>query len=75
MDFSFLSRSELERMERELVGKRVRLVQCDDPWTKLEPGSLGTVDGIDSAGTVQVKWDSGSRLGMVRGIDKYEVVS
>jgi Domain of unknown function (DUF4314) len=36
-----------------------------DPYTDLRPGTLGTVDLVDDAGTVHVRWDNGSRLGMV----------
>lgn len=54
-------------MEHRLheVGDRVRLVRCDDPYTRLQPGELGTVRFIDDTGTVHVAWDSGSHLGMV----------
>lgn len=48
------------------VGDRVELVRCNDPYTKLVPGELGTVTLIDSMGTVHVAWDSGARLGMIR---------
>ncbi len=47
------------------VGDRVELVRCGDPWTKLEPGALGEVDFVDDLGTVFVRWDDGSRLGIV----------
>ena len=48
------------------VGDRVRLIRCTDEYTRLKPGDLGTVTFIDSMGTVFVKWDSGSNLGLVR---------
>lgn len=48
-----------------LVGKRIKLVRCNDAYTRLEPGSLGTVDSVDDAGTVHVRWDSGAVLGLV----------
>jgi hypothetical protein len=58
------------------VGKRVRLVRCDDPWTKLEPGEEGTISFIDDMGTVFVNWDSGSSIGLVyEAGDRYEVIS
>ena len=44
------------------VGDRVRLVRCDDEWTRLNPGTLGTVSFVDDLGTVHVQWDSGARL-------------
>ncbi len=46
-------------------GDRVRLVACADEWTRLEPGTLGTVTYVDDTGTVFVDWDTGSKLGMV----------
>jgi hypothetical protein len=49
-------------MER---GDRVRLVHCDDPYTKLVPGDTGTVNMEGADGTVYVKWDSGSTLSMI----------
>lgn len=49
-----------------VVGARVRLIRCTDEYTRLTPGELGTVTFIDSMGTVFVKWDSGSSLGLVR---------
>ncbi len=46
-------------------GDRVELVNVNDPYTLLAPGTLGTVTFVDSLGTVHVKWDNGSSLGMV----------
>ena len=48
------------------VGDRVRLLQCTDQWTTIEPGTLGTVHLIDSQGTVFVKWDNGRTIGLIR---------
>lgn len=56
------------------LGKRVRLLHCSDEYTSLPAGSLGTVTLVDSMGTVHVRWDSGSRLGMIPGVDNWEVI-
>jgi hypothetical protein len=45
-------------------GTRVALVRMNDPYTKLRPGDLGTVDFIDDAGTTFCLWDNGSVLGI-----------
>ena len=45
-------------------GTRVALVRMNDPYTKLRPGDLGTVDFIDDAGTTFCLWDNGSALGI-----------
>ena len=50
-------------------GTRVALVRMNDPYTKLRPGDLGTVDFIDDAGTTFCLWDNGSTLGVAYGED------
>lgn len=56
------------------VGDRVKLLHCGDPYTLLQPGTLGTVALIDALGTVHVRWDTGSNLGLVREDgDRWEV--
>jgi hypothetical protein len=54
------------RDDEILIGKRVMFVHSDDPHTRLVYGDEGTVTNIDCMGTVFVKWDNGSSLGMVR---------
>ena len=52
------------------AGTRVELVHMDDPFnTKLTPGCRGTVRSVDDIGTIHVRWDCGSGLGVVYGED------
>ena len=51
-------------------GTRVVLVRMNDPYTKLRPGDLGTVDFIDDAGSIFCVWDNGSTLGVAFGEDE-----
>lgn len=53
-------------------GQRVRLIRTTDPYTRLLPGDEGTVDHVDNAGTVHVRWDNGSNLGLIPGEDMWE---
>jgi len=55
----------MSRRNDHLVGRRVRLIRCSDPYTRLTPGVEGTVTFVDDFGTVHVDWDDGSRLGLV----------
>lgn len=55
-------------------GTRVELVLMNDPYTKLKPGDLGTVDFIDDTGTLFCLWDNGSTLGVVYGEDEILLV-
>jgi hypothetical protein len=53
---------------------RVELIRCSDPHTDLVPGSQGTVMLVDDIGTVHVKWDNGSTLGLVPGEDHWKTL-
>ena len=73
---NFISKVALEaRRARYKKGARVELVSMNDPYTKLKPGDLGTIDFVDDTGTVFVKWDSGSNLGAVFGEDEIRLLS
>lgn len=54
----------MSKPSKKLEGRRVRLVACNDTLTELPPGSTGVVELVDDAGTLHVKWDNGSNLGL-----------
>lgn len=57
------------------VGKRVRFMRSSDGHTKLVWGDEGVVTHIDALGTVHIKWDNGSSLGMITEAgDRFQVV-
>ena len=65
------TKAQLEALRsRYPKGTRVELVSTSDPYTKLQPGSKGTVSFVDSMGTIQIDWDNGSGLGMIPGVDE-----
>lgn len=57
------------------VGKRVVLRYTSDPYTNLTSGAQGTITFVDDTGTVHVKWDNGTRLGLIPGEDKWEMLN
>jgi hypothetical protein len=59
----------------EKPGYRVQITEVDDPYTDLKPGQKGTVSFIDDFGTVHVKWDDGTTLGLLSECDKWIVIS
>ena len=70
------ARREYAHLVEQNLGKRVRLIFTDDPHTELRSGDEGIVDHIDDTGTVFVKWDSGSSLGLNSEFgDRWVVVS
>ncbi len=55
--------------ERYPSGARVKLVEMND--ISAPPiGTLGTVNCVDDIGTIHVKWDNGSMLGVAYPEDK-----
>jgi hypothetical protein len=69
------SKETVERLREEYpAGTRIELVSMDDPYSKLKPGDRGIVEHIDDTGTIFVRWDSGSGLGLVYGVDGYKAV-
>ncbi len=54
----------MAKPSKNIEGRRIRLVKCNDTFSKLAPGSLGTVTLVDDVGTVHVQWDNGSTLGL-----------
>lgn len=59
---------------RPRVGARIRLVACTDQYTLLKRGEEGTVSYVDSLGTVFVDWDNGACLGLIPGVDVWELI-
>lgn len=53
------------------VGTRITLERMDDPYVKLPPGLKGTVAYVDDMGNIGMKWDNGSTLALVPGVDQF----
>ena len=69
-------------LDRELVknirvvyptGARVVLIKMDDPQAP-PAGTEGTVLRVDDIGTIHIRWDNGSSLGVVFGEDVIALV-
>lgn len=69
-------RSVRQTDEADGRGRRVRLLHVNDEWSDLAPGALGTVMLVDGMGTVHVRWDDGSSLGLIAADgDRWEYVA
>ena len=65
-------------LDKTLEGRRIELTWCDDPYTKLKPGSRGTIkweryDDLWTEEHVAVDWDDGSTLKLLRGRDHFKL--
>ena len=53
-------------------GMNVKLIKMNDAQA-VPPGTEGTIVDVDDIGTIHVKWDTGSSLGLVEG-DRFEII-
>ena len=75
-NMNFPKREIVESIKKEYpVGSRVALEQMDDAYTKIPIGTKGTVTSVDDTGTIHVRWDTGSHLGVVYGEDRCRKIS
>ena len=60
---------QLEKLRKTYpAGTRIELIQMDD--VQAPPiGTCGTVTGIDDTGSLMVRWDNGSGLNVIYGVD------
>ncbi len=65
---------ELERLKaRYPKGTKLELVAMEDPCGVPE-GTIGEVDFIDDAGQIHMKWQTGSHLALIPGVDSFRKV-
>lgn len=59
--------------ERYPPGTRLECIFMDDSQA-IPPGTQGTVTHVDDVGTIHMKWDNGSSLGLIYGADSFKTV-
>ena len=59
--------------ERYPRGTRVELLAMDDPQAP-PVGTLGEILGVDDAAQLLVRWETGSSLSIIFGVDRFEIV-
>ena len=59
--------------ERYPRGTKVKLLAMDDPQAP-PVGTLGEILGVDDAAQLLVRWETGSSLSIIFGVDRFEIV-
>ena len=76
MKSTFPNKEELQKIrDTYKPGTLIELEKMDDPYTSLKAGNRGTVDFVDDAGQIHMKWETGSSLAIIPGVDVFRIVS
>ena len=71
---TFPSREQIAQLrEQYKKGTKVRLISMDDSQSP-PSGTIGEVFGVDDAGSVMVRWETGSHLSLIPGEDRFEIL-
>lgn len=54
-------------------GTKIKCLKMEDDYP-VEPGTIGEVEFVDDMGTIHVNWNDGRNLGLVVGVDSFEIV-
>lgn len=55
------------------IGTRIKLISMEDNYN-VPSGTQGTIDFIDDEGQIHMKWDNGSTLALIYGVDSFEKI-
>jgi hypothetical protein len=72
--------------QKPCITDRVKLMYIDDEYAGLTQDICGTITGISNIkelfrrdnrpeSIIWVEWDNGIKLGLIEGVDKYEIIS
>ena len=59
--------------ERYPHGTKVELLGMDDPQAP-PTGTMGEILRVDDAGQILVRWETGSSLSLIPGVDSFRIV-
>ena len=69
----FPSREQIAGLrERYPHGTKVELLAMDDPQAP-QTGTMGEVIGVDDAEQLLVRWETGSSLSLIPGVDSFRM--
>ena len=69
------NRGKIEMIKNKYpVGTRIKLNYMEDNYS-VPRGTCGTVEYVDDEGQIGMKWDNGSSLSLIYGVDSFEIIT
>lgn len=66
---------EVKRIKQKYKsGLKIELIRMYDYINPVLPGTKGTVDFVDDLGTIHMKWQNNSTLGLTVGLDEFKIL-
>ena len=70
----FPSREEVATLrEKYPEGTKIELIEMDEEKNP-PPGTIGTVISVDDSGQLMIRWETGSTLSLIPGVDLFKVI-
>lgn len=60
--------------EKYVTGTKIELIKMYDLIAPVLAGTKGVVEFVDDIGTIHIKWETGSSLGLTVGIDEFKIL-
>ena len=71
----FPSREEVLELRKQYdAGTIIELIDMQDEWNNLRPGDIGTVQYVDDAGQIQMRWRKEPRLALIPEVDSFRII-
>lgn len=73
-----LTESEIiEIRNKYKAGTKIKLLKDmkEEPSNSVKAGEIGIVDHVDDIGTIHIRWENGSGLGLIPKLDEFEILS
>ena len=72
---NFMRPEQVKRIkERYPAGTRICCDCMPDDPRPIEPGTTGTIIGVDDIGSIMVRWDNGSSLSLIPNVDSFHII-
>ena len=66
---------QLNKRTKNLTNEEIQNIKEKyDNTNPVPKGTKGIVDFVDDIGTIHMKWETGSSLGLIVGVDEFKVI-